>query len=96
MSAGDGGRIRVRDVRVLSDDWYVLRRTTCDYRRRAGTWRTLSRETYDRGDGGVEAEDIELLELTLGKALAMVGDGRIMDAKTVLLLQYAKMQGLLA
>ncbi len=48
--------------------------------------------------GGVvaEGEDIEVLELTLDEALAMVGDGRIMDAKTVMLLQYAKMQGLLA
>ena len=46
-------RIRVRDVRVLSDDWYVLRKTTFDYQRRDGTWQTLSRETYDRGNGAV-------------------------------------------
>ena len=26
--------VRVREVRVLSDDWYVLRKTTFDYRRR--------------------------------------------------------------
>lgn len=196
MSASGGGRIRVRDVRVLSDDWYVLRKTTFDYQRRDGTWQTMSRETYDRGNGAVilpydpsrgtvlltrqfrypayvnghpgplieavaglldertpedaiqheaeeeagcriaqprrvfeafmspgsvterlvffmaeytnadrtaagggvvaEGEDIEVLELTLDEALAMVGDGRIMDAKTVMLLQYAKMQGLLA
>ncbi len=195
MSAGDGGRIRVREVRVLSDDWYVLRKTTFDYQRRDGIWQTVSRETYDRGNGAVilpydpsrgtvlltrqfrypayvnghpgalieavagllderspedairqeaeeeagcriaqprrvfeafmspgsvterlvffvaeygnadrtaagggvvaEGEDIEVLELTLDEALAMVGDGRIMDAKTVMLLQYAKMQGLL-
>ena len=44
-------RVRVREVRVLSDDWYVLRKTTFDYRRRDGTWQTLSRETYDRGNG---------------------------------------------
>jgi len=44
-------RVRVRDVRVLSDDWYVLRKTTFDYRRHDGTWQTLSRETYDRGNG---------------------------------------------
>ncbi len=196
MSASDGERIRVRDVRVLSDDWYVLRKTIFDYQRRNGTWQTLSRETYDRGNGAVilpydpsrgtllltrqfrypayvnghpeplieavaglldertpedairheaeeeagcriaqprrvfeafmspgsvterlvffvaeysysdrtaggggvvaEGEDIEVLELTLDEALAMVGDGRIMDAKTVMLLQYAKIQGLLA
>ncbi len=33
-------RVRVREVRVLSDDWYVLRKTTFDYRRRDGTWQT--------------------------------------------------------
>lgn len=44
-------RIRVREVRVLSDDWYVLKKTTFDYRRRDGTWQTQNRETYDRGNG---------------------------------------------
>jgi len=194
MSAGED-RIRVREVRVLSDDWYVLRKTTFDYRRRDGTWQTLSRETYDRGNGAVilpydpsrgtvlltrqfrypayvnghpdplieviaglldkrspedairqeaeeeagcriaqpcrvfeafmspgsvterlaffvaeysaadqvaagggikaEGEDIEVLEPTLDEALAMIDDGRIMDAKTIMLLQYAKLHGLL-
>lgn len=46
-------RIRVREVQVLADDWYVLRKTRFDYRRRDGTWQTLSRETYDRGNGAV-------------------------------------------
>ena len=46
-------RIRVRKVRTLSDDWYVLKKTTFDYRRRDGTWQTQSRETYDRGNGAV-------------------------------------------
>jgi nudix-type nucleoside diphosphatase (YffH/AdpP family) len=44
-------RIRVHDVEVLSDDWYVLKKTTFDYRRRDGRWQRLSRETYDRGNG---------------------------------------------
>jgi GDP-mannose pyrophosphatase NudK len=44
-------RIRIREVRLLSDDWYVLKKTTFDYRRRDGTWQTVSRETYDRGNG---------------------------------------------
>jgi len=43
--------VRIRDVEVTSDGWHVLRRTTFDYRRRDGTWSTLQRETYDRGDG---------------------------------------------
>ena len=44
-------RIRIRDVRVLSDDWYVLKKTTFDWQRADGTWQTVSRETYDRGNG---------------------------------------------
>ncbi|SMX26972.1 GDP-mannose pyrophosphatase NudK [Pelagimonas phthalicica] len=36
-----------------------------------------------------EGEEIEILDLPLGEALAMIGDGRIRDAKTVILLQYA-------
>lgn len=188
-------RVRVRDVQVLSDDWYVLRKTTFDYQRRDGTWQTLSRETYDRGDGAVvlpcdpsrgavlltrqfrypafanghpeplieaiaglldardpeeairreaeeeagirvrrprrvfeafmspgsvterltffvaeydredrvapgggvvaEGEDIEVLEPTLDEALAMIADGRIVDAKTIMLLQHVRLAGLL-
>lgn len=49
MSVSD--RIRVRDVRLLSDNWYVLKATTFDWRRADGTWQTQSRETYDRGNG---------------------------------------------
>lgn len=190
-----GERVRVRETRVLSDDWYVLRKTTFDHRRRDGTWQTLSRETYDRGNGAVilpydpsrgtvllvrqfrypayvnghpeplieavaglldkrspeeairheageeagcriaqprrvfeafmspgsvterlvffvaeysaadrvapgggviaEGEDIEVLEPTLDEALAMIGDGRIADAKTIMLVQHAKLHGLL-
>jgi nudix-type nucleoside diphosphatase (YffH/AdpP family) len=188
-------RIRIQDVRVLSDDWYVLKKTTFEYRRRDGQWQTLSRETYDRGNGAVilpydpvrgtvlltrqfrfpayvnghpeplieacagllderdpescirgeaeeeagcrmrnvrrvfdafmspgsvterlaffvgeysladrvsqgggleaEGEDIEVLEPTLDAALAMVERGEIVDAKTIMLLQYAKLKGLL-
>jgi len=45
--------IRIKEVRTLSDDWYLLRKTTFDYRRRDGRWQTMSRETYDRGHGAV-------------------------------------------
>jgi len=44
-------RIRIQEVKTLSDDWYILKKTTFDYRRRDGVWQTLSRETYDRGNG---------------------------------------------
>ncbi len=51
MSAPD--RVRVKSVKILSDDWYVLKKTTFDYLRRDGSWQTLNRETYDRGNGAV-------------------------------------------
>ena len=184
--------VRVREVRVLSDDWSVLRRTTFDLRRRDGSWQTLSRETYDRGNGAAillrdparglvlltrqfrypayvnghpeplvevvaglldgrapedairreaeeeagcristprrvfeafmspgsvterlvffvadydaseraagggdrsEGEDIEVLEVTLPEALAMVDRGEIVDGKTIMLLQHAALHG---
>lgn len=46
------------------------------------------------GNGGGladEGEDIEVLELGIGEALAMVADGRIADAKTVMLLYHAQL-----
>ena len=187
MSISD--RIRVKDVRVLSDNHYTLKTTTFEWRRADGTWQTQHRETYDRGNGATllpynraqrsvvlvrqfrypayvngcdellieaaaglldnlspelriraeaeeetgyrlgeikkvfeafmspgsvteklhffvaeyepsmrigsgggvasEGEDIEVLELSIDTALAMIGDGRIVDAKTIMLLQYA-------
>lgn len=44
-------RVRIRNVEVLSNDWYLLQKTTFDYRRADGDWQTLTRETYDRGNG---------------------------------------------
>jgi nudix-type nucleoside diphosphatase (YffH/AdpP family) len=44
-------RIRIQKVETLSDDWYVLKKTTFDYLRKDGTWQRQSRETYDRGNG---------------------------------------------
>ncbi|WP_321864414.1 GDP-mannose pyrophosphatase NudK [Burkholderia cenocepacia] len=187
-------RVRIKAVEVLSDNWYVLRKTTFEYRRRDGTWQSQSRETYDRGNGatillfnrtkktviltrqfrfpafvnehdgmlietcaglldrddpvtcirketeeetgyrvdhvrkifeafmspgsvterlyffvgeyfdkdrvgdggGLESdgEEIEVLELPLDEALAMIDSGEIADGKTIMLLQYAKLHGL--
>lgn len=180
--------VRIKSVKLLSDNWYVLKTTTFDLKRRDGRWQTMSRETYDRGNGAVallynrarrtvlltrqfrfpayvnqhdgylieapagllddarpeermhaeleeetgykvdklrpvfdvfmspgsvterlhffvgeydsgskigsgggleqEGEDIEVIELDADKALAMTASGEIMDAKTVMLLQY--------
>ncbi|WP_051710014.1 NUDIX domain-containing protein [Andreprevotia chitinilytica] len=44
-------RIKIVDVEVLSHDWYLLKKTTFDYRRNNGSWQRQSRETYDRGNG---------------------------------------------
>jgi nudix-type nucleoside diphosphatase (YffH/AdpP family) len=182
-------RIRVKSVRLLSDNWYILKTTTFEWRRGNGQWQTQHRESYDRGNGATllpynlaqrtvvlvrqfrypafvnghddllieaaagllddcspemriraeaeeetgyrlgkiekvfeafmspgsvteklhffvgeydpsmrvgsgggiadEGEDIEVLELAIDSALAMIGDGRIVDAKTIMLLQYA-------
>ncbi len=48
----------------------------------------------DGGGHPHEGEDIEVLELSLDVALSMVGKGEIVDAKTIMLLQYAKLRGL--
>src|ERR1700722_19159085 len=182
-------RVRVQNVRVLSDNYATLKDTTFEWRRANGEWQTQQRETFDRGDaatllpyhlarrtvvlvrqfrypayvngyddllieaaaglldnetpeiriraeveeetgyrlgkvrkvfeafmspgavteklhffvaeytpamrvgsgGGIaaEGEEIEVLELPIDQALAMIGNGRIADAKTIMLLQYA-------
>ena len=59
-----------------------------------------SYEPADRvsAGGGLaeEGEDIEVLELPLAEALAMVGRGEIVDAKTIMVLQHAALHGLAA
>jgi len=190
-------RVRIRQVKTLSEDWYVLKKTTFDFLRSDGTWQTQNRETYDRGNGAAillynrehktvvlirqfrfpayvngltdgmlievcaglldkadpeacikkeaeeeagfvvhnprkvfeaymspgsvteklfffvaeyerghrvsagggdqtEGEDIEVLEIPLEKAMEMVERGEIADGKTIMLLQYAKLSGLVA
>jgi nudix-type nucleoside diphosphatase (YffH/AdpP family) len=44
-------RIRIHKVETLSDDWFLLQKTTFDYRRSDGSWQRQTRETYDRGHG---------------------------------------------
>jgi nudix-type nucleoside diphosphatase (YffH/AdpP family) len=196
METGTNPRVRPVGIRVLSDDWYVLRKATFDYRGRDGRWTRQEREAYDRGNGAVillgdaeagtvlltrqfrwpafenghpdgmlieapaglldgedpaaairreaqeetgvrvgavqrlfevymspgsvterlhffaapysaaardvgagggradEGEEIEVVELLLDDALAMVGTGAIADAKTIMLLQWAQRHGL--
>lgn len=46
-------------------------------------------------DGGLEEDgaDIEVLEVPFAEALAMTRDGRIVDGKTIMLLQWAALDG---
>jgi len=52
-------------------------------------------DTTDRvsNGGGLaeEHEDIEVLEVPLGKAMTMIEQGEIVDAKTIILLQWARL-----
>lgn len=50
------------------------------------------------GEGGglaSEQEDITVMEVDFNKAFNMIASGQIKDAKTIMLLQYAKLNGLL-
>ena len=54
-------------------------------------------DTMKTGEGGgvdKEHENIEVLELSFDIAMEMISNGRIKDAKTIMLLQYAKINGL--
>jgi len=42
-----------------------------------------------------EGEDIDVLEVPMEEALAMIEDGRIVDAKTIMLLYHARLKSLL-
>ena len=46
-------KIKNISTKILSDNWYVLRKITFDFQQKNGTWLTQSREAYDRGDGAV-------------------------------------------
>ena len=51
-------------------------------------------ERVDQG-GGVDDEDIEVLEMPFTEALAMIESGEIRDAKTIMLLYHARIHALL-
>ncbi len=43
--------IKITENIVLSDNWYILRKISYEYRKKDGTVKTQSREAYDRGNG---------------------------------------------
>ena len=48
----------------------------------------------DGGGDASEGEDIEVLEMTLSEAVALVESGGIIDAKTVMLVQHLALKGM--
>jgi GDP-mannose pyrophosphatase NudK len=52
-------------------------------------------QKVNEGGGVDEDENIEVLELDFDKAYSMITSGEIRDAKTIILLQYAKLNNLL-
>jgi nudix-type nucleoside diphosphatase (YffH/AdpP family) len=60
------------------------------------TARYSPEDRVGRGGGDAhEGEDIEVLELALDEALAMIDRGEIIDGKTIMLLQHVKLRGLM-
>jgi nudix-type nucleoside diphosphatase (YffH/AdpP family) len=54
--------------------------------------------TMKKGEGGGvdhEHENIEVLELNIDHAMKLISDREIIDAKTIMLLQYVKLHGIL-
>jgi nudix-type nucleoside diphosphatase (YffH/AdpP family) len=56
---------------------------------------TSSMKINEGGGVAHEQEDIEVLEINFDKALMMVEDGEIRDAKTIMLLQYLRLKNLM-
>ncbi|MFT4226014.1 NUDIX domain-containing protein [Micropruina sp.] len=54
---------------------------------------TPENRTSEGGGVADEGEDIEVLELDFGEALAMIREGQITDGKTIMLLQWAALHG---
>jgi nudix-type nucleoside diphosphatase (YffH/AdpP family) len=55
-----------------------------------------SKEMKKSDGGGVDSEDIEVLEYNFHQALNMIDTGEIKDGKTIMLLQYALIHNLLS
>lgn len=44
-------QVKIINTEVLSDNWYILRKITYEYKKKDGSLQTQSREAYDRGNG---------------------------------------------
>ena len=65
-----------------------------EYVAKREVWRRYS-DLYAGGGLASEGEDIELMEVGILDAIDMIDKGKIVDAKTIMLLQYVKMRGVL-
>ncbi|WP_026968724.1 GDP-mannose pyrophosphatase NudK [Algoriphagus terrigena] len=43
--------VKILDTKILSDNWYILRKITYQYTKKNGEAMTQTREAYDRGNG---------------------------------------------
>ncbi|HTG65731.1 MAG TPA: GDP-mannose pyrophosphatase NudK [Flavobacterium sp.] len=43
--------IKIKETKLLSDNWYILNKVTFDYQKPDKNWITQQREVYDRGNG---------------------------------------------
>lgn len=44
-------RVDNLEIKILSDNWYTLKKVNFDFRKNNGNWERQSREAYDRGNG---------------------------------------------
>ncbi|XLS28068.1 NUDIX domain-containing protein [Flavobacteriaceae bacterium M23B6Z8] len=44
-------RVKINSNKILSDNWYTLRKIDFDYQLDDGSWQNQKRESYDRGNG---------------------------------------------
>jgi len=44
-------KIKIKETKVLSDNWYTLNKVIYDYQKKDGSWEEQAREAYDRGNG---------------------------------------------
>lgn len=100
---------KVLNTEILSDNWYILKKIS-EVRKIFEAYMSpgsvigilyffvaeYNRSMKQHEGGGIEheQEDIEVLEIKFDKALQMIGTGEIKDGKTIMFLQYAKLNNL--
>ncbi|WP_022928026.1 NUDIX domain-containing protein [Patulibacter americanus] len=85
--------VRVGEVRHLFDAYMSPGSVTERLHFFAAPYRSADLRAEDGGGVAAEGEEIELVELRLDDALAMVGTGEIADGKTIMLLGWADREG---